>query len=415
MGRKVGYSKASIGKGTFDKMYQMMVSANGFDAQGLTAYSSKYSVIGAMNLVIGNTKKVAILSGHKTAVVEAYIQMEQLEQERYNLLQNYHNYLRFGKTGDNYQTMLHGTCIGSGYDCKEDDDEKLDNLNETNVVKPLSSNLRQNEGRETNFFALSQNQNQLPLPEFSLNLPDLQSIVLDPEPVKDMQQKPAVKKKDNENEEVERDQGFIVNQNVKERQFQKKNWDKKRLREFLDKKHKEAKARRKRYLESVNRELSAQKYDLEKVHKEELYHQQQNYERQITEIKNTYNSKISLLNIRMINQHDRHNDEMKQLRETSTKYLDSIQDLKLKLYSVQKQLEQQEKLNINTISKAQVIDMKDKDDTTNDGDPETTDISAISTSNNDDQSSVQSAVDLAPIIDGSESDKKHIHIHIHTK
>ena len=134
---------------------------------------------------------------------------------------------------------------------------------------------------------------------------------MDPEPVQDMQQKPALKKKDDENEEVEREQRFMVNQNVKERQFLKKNWDEKKLHEFLDEKHEEAKARRKRCLESVNRELLAQKYGLEKVHKEELDHKQQNYERQTTEIKNTFNSKISSFNIRMINQHDRYNDEVK--------------------------------------------------------------------------------------------------------
>ena len=78
-------------------------------------------------------------------------------------------------------------------------------------------------------------------------------------------------------------------------------------------------------------------------------------------------------------------------------------------------MEQQEKLNINTISKAQVIDVKGEDDATNDGDPGTTDNSAISTSNNDDQSSDQSAVDLAQIIDGSEPNIKHIYIHIHAK
>ena len=59
--------------------------------------------------------------------------------------------------------------------------------------------------------------------------------------------------------------------------------------------------------------------------------------------------------------------------------------------------------------------MKIKDDTTNGTDPETTDVSAISTSNDDDQYSVQSAVDLVPMTDGSESDDEHVLIHLHTK
>ena len=114
--RHIGYSSQHWGKESFNKALQKFARDNNLDGDGLTFYSLRYTIIGLMNHSGITTNDIGKLTGHSTSVVQAYIRDEELEKMRYNLLNKFHRFLAFGEHGRDYDTMLNGESIGSGYD-----------------------------------------------------------------------------------------------------------------------------------------------------------------------------------------------------------------------------------------------------------------------------------------------------------
>ena len=61
-------------------------------------------------------------------------------------------------------------------------------------------------------------------------------------------------------------------------------------------------------------------------------------------------------------QHDRHEQEINKVRQKNTRQVKTTQDVKLKLHAVKNQIQQTEKVNLCTITKAQFLDVKENDD-----------------------------------------------------
>ena len=156
----------------------------GFDDDGLTSYSSRYSVIGCMHRQGLNYKQIGHITGHTTQVVECYIRQEELDNERYELLNEFQQFLRTGKIRNNPDRILKGINVGGGLDYASINDLRIESRDEykeecysdgtviTNPVRLRPSQLQQQQeqiDRQSIMDISRQIQSQqrpIPLPDF---------------------------------------------------------------------------------------------------------------------------------------------------------------------------------------------------------------------------------------------------------
>ena len=62
-----------MGKGCFDRVMKRFAAGAGFDSEGLTFYSSRYTLISAMWLSGMDPKRIAVITNHTSNAVESYI------------------------------------------------------------------------------------------------------------------------------------------------------------------------------------------------------------------------------------------------------------------------------------------------------------------------------------------------------
>ena len=168
----------------------------GFDDDGLTSYSSRYSVIGCMHRQGLNYKQIGHITGHTTQVVECYIKQEELENERYELLNEFQQFLRTGNIRNNPDRILRGINVGGGLDYATLNDLRTENKDEykeeyyphdtvvTNPVRLRPSQLQQQQEQIDKYSILDisrqiqSQQRPIPLPDFKTWAQQLRPINL---------------------------------------------------------------------------------------------------------------------------------------------------------------------------------------------------------------------------------------------
>ena len=115
-----GYDCQNLGKGSFDTLWRQWVRENGFDADGLSIYSARFTIIGCMYQKGFSVSQISAITGHSTNIVEVYIRDEELDLTRYQIINELHDYLRRGEIHEPLPNCLKGeNAIGAAINFTE--------------------------------------------------------------------------------------------------------------------------------------------------------------------------------------------------------------------------------------------------------------------------------------------------------